>query len=302
MEIKYLRLIKTIAEEGNIVNSSAKLFLTQSALSHQLILLEQRLGFKVFHRTRNKWKLTPEGEELYQLANEVLETIDKRLKSIQSIRDGSKGKVRICTECSNFYQGLPTFIQKMGYLYPEMEIEWNEVTDASFEKLRNNEADVAIVTAKPTESDLLVVPIYESEVMAIMNDEHPLAQQDWIDAKDFEDHHLIIQSFPLSTVTVYQQFLQPNNIMPKKVSAGIYTEICLEMIAANMGVMCMPKWVLNPFILPKNIVFKRIGKNGLVRQRYLVYRKVDESKKYIEDFVLNFEQEFSSISYENLPF
>ncbi|MEL7123304.1 MAG: LysR family transcriptional regulator, partial [Bacteroidota bacterium] len=58
MEIKYFRLIKTIEEEGSIANSANKLFLTQSALSHQLRELETRLGFKVFYRKRNKWELT----------------------------------------------------------------------------------------------------------------------------------------------------------------------------------------------------------------------------------------------------
>jgi len=77
MEIKYFRLIKTIAEEGSIANSSEKLFLTQSALSHQLKELEEQLGFKVFHRSRNKWKLTDEGTELYTLGNTILNNIEK---------------------------------------------------------------------------------------------------------------------------------------------------------------------------------------------------------------------------------
>ncbi|MEM9833885.1 MAG: LysR family transcriptional regulator [Bacteroidota bacterium] len=45
MELKYFRLIKTIAEQGNIANSSEQLFLTQSALSHQLREMEDRLGW-----------------------------------------------------------------------------------------------------------------------------------------------------------------------------------------------------------------------------------------------------------------
>lgn len=77
MEIKYFRLIKTIAEKDSIANSVEKLFLTQSALSHQLRELEERLGFKVFLRTRGKWKLTAEGGELYKLGNSILESIEK---------------------------------------------------------------------------------------------------------------------------------------------------------------------------------------------------------------------------------
>jgi len=45
------------------------------------------------------------------------------------------------------------------------------------------------------------------------------------------------------------------------------------MIEANMGVMCAPKWQLNPFKLSNELVFKRIGKNGLKRTHYLVVKK-----------------------------
>ena len=123
MELKYFRLVKTIAEEGNLVGSSEKLFLTQSALSHQLRDMEAQLGFKVFYRTRNKWTLTEEGAELYALSNQVLQTIEDGFSSILQIRNGTKGTVRIGTECYTFYQGIPAFIQKMAVLYPEITIE-----------------------------------------------------------------------------------------------------------------------------------------------------------------------------------
>ncbi|WP_299436410.1 LysR family transcriptional regulator [uncultured Aquimarina sp.] len=294
MEIKYFRLIKTIAEEGNIVNSSEKLFLTQSALSHQLIVLEERLGFKVFHRSRNKWKLTEEGEELYKLANEVLQSIEKGFNNIKHIKEGSKGTIRLSTECSTFYQGIPRFIQKMGILYPEITIELTEATHQSFTKLLSKDIDIAIVTSPSSSKELLSIKFYEDDVMALMNNEHSLASKKFLEASDFLNEHLIIQSFPLSTVSVYKHFLEPNNVDPIKISAGIHTEICLEMIAANMGIMCLPKWVLTPFKLPDNVTYKQIGVNGLKRVHYLVVRTADRDKKYIDDFVSNFEEDFSS--------
>ena len=86
MEIKYFRLIKTIVEEGNMANSAEKLFLTQSALSHQLKDLEERLGFKVFLRTRNRWELTEEGTELYKVVNDFLDKISKCFHNIEQLR------------------------------------------------------------------------------------------------------------------------------------------------------------------------------------------------------------------------
>jgi len=64
------------------------------------------------------------------------------------------------------------------------------------------------------------------------------------------------------------------------------------MIEANMGIMCAPKWQLKSFKLSDNIVFKRIGKKGLKRNHYLVVKAVNRNKKYIHDFISNFEEDF----------
>ena len=298
MELKYLKLIKTIAEEGNIANSAENLFLTQSALSHQLKDLEDRLGFKVFVRTRNNWKLTEEGNELYKLSIKVLNDIDLGLKNIKQIKKGTKGKIRLSTECYSFYEGLPAFIQKMGVLYPGIEIDLViEDTHQPIPKILSNELDIAIVSTKPADESLVSIKLFEDEIFAIMHIENQLASKQYIEIDDFSQIHLIIHSFPIETVSVYEYYLRPNNIMPYKISAIPLTEVSLEMVNANMGVMCLPKWALKAFNLSKDLVFKRIGKSGLIRTHYLVLRKSDMDKKYLSDFILNIEEEFI---YDNL--
>ncbi|CAM1372846.1 LysR family transcriptional regulator [Tenacibaculum xiamenense] len=294
MEIKYFRLIKTIVDEGSIANSAGKLFLTQSALSHQLKDLEERLGFKVFIRSRNKWKLTDEGSELYKLGNEILEKIDIGFQNIKQLQNGSAGTIKVSTECYSFYQGLASFIQKMAVLYPEINIDLIlEATHQPIPKILSNEIDIALVTTKPSSDTISSIEIYEDEIFAIIHKENPLSEKKIIEPFDFENTHLIIHSFPLETVSVYEQFLKPNKITPKKISAIPLTEVALEMVQANMGIICMPKWAINSFKLSNDIMFKQIGKNGLKRTHYLVYRNSDKSKKYLHDFISNFEEHFS---------
>lgn len=196
MEIKYFRLIKTIEEEGSIANSADKLFLTQSALRHQLRELEERLGFKVFHRKRNKWQLTDEGTELYKLGNSILESIEKGFSNIEQLRTGSVGTIKASTECYSFYHGLPSFIQKMGLLYPEIEVDLvREATHQPISKILSNEIDIAIVTQKPMNDSLSSIEVYENEIFAIIHKENPLSKVEFIEASDFESTHLIIHSF-----------------------------------------------------------------------------------------------------------
>ncbi len=293
MELKYFRLIKTIAEEGNIANSSERLFLTQSALSHQLRDLEERLGFKVFHRTRNKWVLTEEGEELHKLANTLLRSIEEGFQNIQQIKEGSKGTIRLSAECHSFFHDLPAFVQKMAVLYPEIQVDLSlGATHQTISQLLSDELDIAIVTTEPASDLLTSIEVFRDEIFALMHVEYPLHDLDYLDASHFSDMHLIINSFPMENVSVHEHFLKPNRITPRKISAIPFTEVSLQMVRANMGVMCLPKWTLNSFKLPEDLVFKRIGKYGLRRTHYLVVKEENRNKKHFEAFISNFQEEF----------
>lgn len=293
MEIKHFKLIKTIVEEGNIANSAEKLFLTQSALSHQLRDLETRLNVKIFVRSRNQWELTEEGKQLYLLANTVLTEITEGLKSIEHIKEGTKGTIKISTECYTFYQSLPTFIQKMGVLYPAIDIDLMiDATHHPVDKLISKELDIAIVTTPSHQDELVSIPFFKDEIFAIVHNENPLSQLEFLSAQDFQHVHLLIHSYPLETVSVYEHFLKPNHITPLKISAIPLTEVSLEMVKANMGIMCIPKWALKYFKLPGELVFKPIGKKGLKRQHFLCLQKESLQKKYINDFIDNIKDDF----------
>ncbi len=293
MELKYFRLIKTIAEEGSIANSTERLFLTQSALSHQLRELEERLGFKVFHRTRNKWELTQEGTELYKLANKLFRSIEEGFSAIKDIKEGAKGTIKLSAECQSFFHSIPSFIQKMGVLYPEINIDISlGASHQTIAQVLSEDIDIAIVTSEPESEELSSILVFKDEIFALIHQEHPLNQFDYLEASHFAKVHLLINSFPLEGVAVYEQFLKPNKINPIKISAIPFTEITLSMIDANMGMMCAPKWQLSAFQLSKELVFKRIGKNGLKRKHYLVVKKQQRNKKYIHDFISSFEEDF----------
>lgn len=294
MEIKYFKLIKSITEEGSIANSAEKLFLTQSALSHQLKELETQLGVKVFHRKRNEWELTNEGKELYKLGCKIIAQIDSGLHNIQQLKEGTKGTIKVSTECYSFYHGLPKLTQKIGLLYPNINVELNlEATHKPISKILTNEIDIAIVTSPSKDTTLLSVPLFEDEIFVLMHKEHSLAHCDYIKASDFTTQHLIIHSYPLETVSVYEHFLKPKNCNPLKTTAIPLTEIALEMVNANMGIICMPKWALESFNISSEIKFKRLEQRGLNRTHYLVYRNSDSDKKYIQDFVSSVQEHFT---------
>lgn len=85
IELKHLRLIDKVAKVGSLNKAANELFLTQSALSHQLKELESRLGVKIFHRDKGQLFFTPEGKELRDTGSNVLAQIEQLENKVKEI-------------------------------------------------------------------------------------------------------------------------------------------------------------------------------------------------------------------------
>jgi LysR family transcriptional regulator for metE and metH len=292
MELRHLRLIKTIADEGGITKSLQKLYLTQSAVSHQLRDIEERLGTKIFYRNKLEWHLTEEGKVLYETANKVLADVEGAMTTIQEIKQGEKGSIRFATECNTTYHWLPNFMQKNKVLYPNLDIEIVvEATNNPFQKLLENELDLAIVSNYYENDKLKYYEIFKSEYVVLVHKEHAWAEKKFVLPEDFTTEKLLIHSYPLESVIVYQDFLRLHNQEPIKIQAIPVTEVRLEMVKANMGITCLPLWSLKPFIAAKELKMVKVGKKGLFKTHYAVIRSIDQSKKYIIDFMENLKEE-----------
>ena len=69
------------------------------------------------------------------------------------------------------------------------------------------------------------------------------------------------------------------------------TEVALEMVAADFGVMCLPEWSIKNFKRTDGLVFKRITPSGLIRSHYVVVEKENRDKQHVEDFIEKFKYE-----------
>lgn len=93
MNLKQLKYFLVIAEHGTFLKASEKVYIAQSALSHQIALLEEELGTSLFHRSRRGVTLTEAGEVLMAHAKSILRQVDDARESLASLTDSPAGKV-----------------------------------------------------------------------------------------------------------------------------------------------------------------------------------------------------------------
>ena len=90
ISLEWYRVFYQIARQGSVSRAAEALFITQSAVSQCLRLLEQELGVVLFVRTPRGMRLTPEGEELYRFVARGVESIALGEKHLRQVRAGKR--------------------------------------------------------------------------------------------------------------------------------------------------------------------------------------------------------------------
>src|SRR5215813_129264 len=123
LEVKHMKLVPAIQQERSITRAGVKLHLTQSAVSHQLKEIEERLGAPLFHRGRHDLQLTAAGERVLASAVVVLDELQRAEEDIASIAGRPTGSVRISTQCYTAYHWLPRLVKKFSAKHPHVSVE-----------------------------------------------------------------------------------------------------------------------------------------------------------------------------------
>ncbi len=286
MEIRHLRLIKAIVEEGSITKAIDKLHLTQSALSHQLKEAEYQLGTKLFLRINKKLVLTKAGEKLYQIANEIIDKLSDTEYQIKQLAFGETGEIRISTECYTSYHWLPSLMRQFHLLYPNVALKIvMEATHHPLQKLLSGDLDIAITSDPIKDENIAYTELFQDEMVAIISESHEWADKKFVSAEDFANQNLIIHSLPMETVTIHQFVLAPAKVTPKKITVLPLTEASIEMVKADMGIMVMARWALKPYLQNDLLKAIKIGRNGLKRKHFIATLKHKTNPEYFNQFI-----------------
>ena len=93
-DLRHLRTLTALRDTGSLVEASERVFLTQSALSHQIKALETRMGCALFVRKTKPVRFTPAGRRLLELADEVLPLVHAASRDIGLYASGESGRLQ----------------------------------------------------------------------------------------------------------------------------------------------------------------------------------------------------------------
>lgn len=145
LTLDQLLMLTTVIELGSVQAASQKLNKTQPAISKGLKQLENQLQISMLDRTEYRLKLTPEGKQIYTHAQRVLAQADILQQAVQHIVKGQEAELRIAIDGAFHLQPVAKIFKNLQKKFPDTRvIIYEEFLTGAYEKLINNQADLAI--------------------------------------------------------------------------------------------------------------------------------------------------------------
>ena len=285
LEIRHLRLVAAIAEEGGVTRAGTRLHLTQSALSHQLRDVEERLGAPLFQRLNKKMVLTPAGERLLRTARTVLEDVRQAEDDIRRASAGCQGVLRIATQCYTNYHWLPGRLKLFHKQHPRVDVEVVvEATAQPIEALIEGKLDLAIVNCEVRDRRIALQPLFPAEFVVVMAPGHRLAARPYVRPEDFADETFFMYS-TLDNNTPFQDVLRPAGIVPRRAVRVQLTEAIVEMVKAGIGVAVLARWAVAPQIASGAIEARPLTRRGFCKTWSAATLRSRSTPAYVRDFI-----------------
>ncbi len=273
LEVRHLQLVAAIHRLGTITAAASELNLTQPAASHALSKLEGRLGVRMFERGPEGMAITPEGQRVLEASTRILGELDRVEYDVRQLAGGTRGVVRLSTECYTAYRWVPEVVRRLRAEYPGVELRLQpEATYRAAEALRTGELDLALMYAVPDDPAFVTAPVLHDEVVAVVPPEHAWAGRAWVQAADFASETLLVHMNPEDSV-LYRVMLKPAGVRPAGVVELRLTEALVEAVRAGLGVAALARWAVAPEVEAGLLAAIPISRGGLHRTWYAVARR-----------------------------
>src|SRR5215510_13564808 len=285
LDIRHLKLIVAVTEEKSVKRAGEVLHLTQSALSHQLREIEEKLGTRLFLRMNKKMILTQAGERLLRTARQVLDEMKRAEDHISQMAANQQGTLRISTECYTCYHWLPDVMKEFRRKFPGVEVKIDaEATHRPIQALLQGKLDLGIVSDVRRDKQLQYRALFEDEFVAVMSTDHPLVARPCLTARDFANQNLILYVAPEES-TLFTKMLRPAGVTPARVSTVPLTEAIIEMVKARLGISVLARWAVKDQVAAGKIVARPLTRRGMHRQWQAVTIKQEMTPAYIDEFI-----------------
>ena len=286
MDLRQLEIVRAIAETGSFTGAGARLHVSQSAISRQILLLEEEFRERLFVRLGRRVQITAAGEVLLQLSHRVFSDIRDTSASItdrQKVLSGPLNLVGGMTVCLYVF---PLLLKEFRQHHPHVDIKVaTGGTQRLLRRLRTRRADLALLTLPVDDPAFTSVPVLREELMLVMPAGHPLAGKESVGVEALVGQPFVIFEQGSNTRRTLDEFFVREQIKPNIVTETENIEIIKSMVASGLGISIVPFQSVERETRGGSLKVARIRAQQLVRETGWVYRAGERAPRVVQEMM-----------------
>jgi DNA-binding transcriptional LysR family regulator len=274
MQIESLKVFCDLAESESFTVTANINEVTQSAVSQQISSLERQFKSILVERSKKKFRLTREGQVLYEFSKQIIATYDALHTKLQEIKDVISGTIRIATIYSIGLHDLPPYVKRFLKSYPtvNVHIEYRRANQV-YDDVVGNVVDLGLVAYPVRDPKLEIFPLRRDPLVLICHPQHPLARSKTIKLRTLNGQKFIGFEPDIPTRKALDKVLKENSVEVQHVMEFDNIETVKRAVEIDAGVAIVPQTTVIQEVAKQTLAQVLLEDGDLFRPLAAIYKK-----------------------------
>jgi len=280
LTLKQIEALYWVVQLGSFANAAQRLHTTQSAITKRIQELEHRFNIRLFDRASQKATLTRTGEELFQMATDLLNQRDQMLLKMQGIKPFS-GSLRLGITEITAMTWLPRLIQALLTAFPALHVQPRIGMAWQLQQhLLSGQLDMAILHGELRHPRLVCEPIAQVQFMWVGSPKVIVRHRVYT-PEDISHMNIIRQDPDSALNTIYDEWLSPYQPMSNLFTINSLHAM-IGLTTAGLGVTCVPSDYFSYLVQNRQLALAHTTKPAPSSLYYVMYGKQSNTLLYQE--------------------
>jgi LysR family transcriptional regulator, transcriptional activator of the cysJI operon len=286
MQIESLKVFCDLAETESFTKAAQINNITQSAVSQQISSLERQFKSLLIERSKKRFRLTREGQVLYEYSKQILNTFDSMTNRLQEIKDIVSGTIRVATIYSIGLHDLPPYLKKFLKAYPtvNVHVEYRR-SNQVYEDVLSNIVDLGLVAYPSKDAKLEVVPLRKDMLVLIAHPQHPLAKNKTLKLRELSGQKFIGFEPDIPTRRAIDKILKDEEVNVNVVMEFDNIETVKRAVEIDAGVAIVPVGTVTQEVSKNTLGAITIEDAQFYRPLAAIYKKNKVLSPAIKQFI-----------------
>lgn len=274
MQIESLKVFCDLTETESFTKAAQVNGVTQSAVSQQISSLERQFKSLLIERSKKRFRLTREGQVLYDYSKQIIATYESLHNRLQELKDIISGTIRVATIYSIGLHDLPPYIKRFLKSYPtvNVHVEYRRANQV-YEDVLGNVVDMGLVAYPSKDSKLEIVPLRKDPMVLICNPQHPLAKSKNIKLKALSGQKFVGFEPDVPTRKALDKAFREHGIEVQYVMEFDNIETVKRAVEIDAGIAVVPQTTITQEVTNQTLAAVPIDDGELYRTLAAIYKR-----------------------------